>query len=67
MTNPERLFAEANALQAQGDDKAAAAGFRRVIAAAPGFPLAHNNLGVALYRQGDLAGAETAWRRAVRL
>ena len=67
MSTPEALFAEANALQAKGDEVAAAAVFRRVIAAAPGYPPAHNNLGVALYRRGDAAGAEAAWRRAVAL
>ena len=50
----------------QGDAPAARRWFERTIALAPDDQEAHNNLGIALLRQGQ-DGAATAFRRALRL
>ena len=41
--------------------------FRRAVAEKPDFALAHNNLGTALRRSGDLASALIHWRQAHQL
>jgi Flp pilus assembly protein TadD len=50
-----------------GDFPAAVAGFRRAVAAAPGNALYRNQLGWALFQNGDMAGAERELRETVRL
>ena len=47
-----------------GEVDEAIAGYREIIAADPTFLQAHYNLGVALHRAGDNAGAVDAFRRA---
>ncbi len=47
-----------------GEVPEAIAGYREIIAADPTFVQAHYNLGVALHRTGDDAGAVAAFRRA---
>lgn len=54
-------------LEIQRDYAAAAEEYRHVIALMPDSPEAHNNLGVALKKKGDLEGALSAFSRALAL
>lgn len=61
----EAALAQATALQAQGRDGEAVPILRDVLRAAPGHPVALNNLGAAVARGGDFATAETYFRTAL--
>lgn len=54
-------------LEIQRDYAAAAEDYRHVIALMPDSPEAHNNLGVALKKKGDLEGALSEFSRALAL
>jgi Tfp pilus assembly protein PilF len=58
-----------NALEAlkAGQDAAAEAGFKEVLAAAPQVAQAHYNLGYLAGKRGDAAAAEAAFRKAIEL
>ncbi len=60
----EALTGAGLALEAQGLLTGARDFFERARALAPGSDVAHNNLGVVLYRLGDYAGAHQAFRTA---
>ncbi|HEX9446308.1 MAG TPA: tetratricopeptide repeat protein [Candidatus Binatia bacterium] len=54
-------------LEVKRDYPAAAADYARVAALKPDFPEAHNNLGVAWKKSGDLEKAAASFRRAIEL
>lgn len=62
-----RLFAEAQAYQEQGYFAEAEQRFQRIITLDPSRDDAHANLGVLKLMAGDLVGAESALREAIRL
>jgi len=51
----------------QSDLEAAVASYRQALDVRPEYAMVYNNLGVALKRQGDLAGAEAAFSEAIAL
>ncbi|MCA3427421.1 MAG: tetratricopeptide repeat protein, partial [Roseomonas sp.] len=65
-SNSRALFDEAMARLNARDFRAAAALFNRAIALGLEAPEIRNNLGQALRFSGDLAGAEAAYREALR-
>jgi protein O-mannosyl-transferase len=56
----------ANVLEKQGDYEASAAYCRKALEMDPGYALAHNNLGVALYRLGQIEAAVQSLQEAAR-
>jgi len=63
----KRLFAEAVTRHSRGELEAAVAAYRQVLAVAPGFAEAYNNLGSALLALRQDKDACAAYRRAVSL
>jgi tetratricopeptide (TPR) repeat protein len=63
----EERHARACRLAAQGDVSAAIAELRTLLLARPDFALAHNDLGVLLYGQGDKENAARHYAEAVRI
>ncbi len=61
------LVAQGNALEDAGDLAGAEALYRQAVAAAPGHPRGHLNLGIVLMARGDSAGAEAAFERVLRI
>lgn len=62
-----RLNREGEALFARGDQRAAAARFRRAVEASPNSAHFRNNYGWALLQSGDVAGAERELTETIRL
>ena len=56
----------ANVLEKQGNFEASAAYCRKALEMDPGYALAHNNLGVALYRLGQMEAAVQSLQEAAR-
>lgn len=65
--NPEQLVAEARVLMEQGQADGARRLLEQAIALNPRLAVAHNDLGVAAYRLGDLGAAQVAYEQAVKL
>lgn len=63
--NPERAFAQAEALEAQGDLAGAEAGYRRLLAALPGQPVLLARLALVRKAVGAFGEAESLLRRAI--
>ena len=63
----DALVAEGNAREDAGDAAAAEALYREAIAAAPGHPRGHLNLGIALAARGDLDGAAASYDRVLAI
>lgn len=67
MTTEEEALRQALAAHRAGDFAAAVEGYRAYLAAEPGKPVTHLQLGVALRQLGRLAEAETSYRQALAL
>ena len=72
MKNPQNLGAQiyllkANALDESGQSKKAVAEYREAIKRFPEENMLYFNLGVALYKLKELAGAETAFQNSIQL
>lgn len=60
-------FERGNLYLGWGKPQQAAAAYREAIVRYPGWALAHNNLGLALERQGEFAQAERHYSQAIRI
>jgi len=67
LTSPETLYEEVRQLVESGSKREAVGGLRMLLAVYPDFALAHNDLGVLYYKEGEKEKARQHYEQAARL